>query len=469
MPAKERTEALGKESIIKLLIKLSVPASIGMAVMALYNIVDSIFIGKFVGAMGLSAVAVSFPVQMILLALAQTLGIGGGSIISRSIGAGDYQRAEHTLGNIVFFGFIIAGLLMLIGHLFPQEILRTFGASDKLLPICMEYFSVIILGAFPALFVMSLNNVVRAEGNAKIAMTAMIMSALVNVGLDYVFIVQMGIGVAGAAIATVCAQSIGGLFLLIYILSGKSALRLNIKYIIPRLDIFSHMFALGASAFSRQISTSVMLVFVNNGLQKYGGNDGDIYIGLFAVVFRVLSLGFMPMLGVLQGLLPISGYNYGAGNYRRVWESVKTALIAVSIIALVGFSFFMIFPRQLLGLFSSGNDSGVSKEEFINMGVGVVRYILIAFPLIGAQIIVAGLFQALGKSAPSFILSILRQVLFLLPMIIILPMFIGLKGIWLAFPLSDSLAFIVSMGFLVWIYRHIKESAEKKEAAETAG
>ena len=426
---KDRREMLGSEKISRLLIKLSVPAMIGMFVMALYNIVDSIFVGRIVGPQGLGGIALVFPLQMIGMAIAQAVGIGGASIISRALGEKQLSHAEKTLDNLIVLIVSISILLSITGFIFMKPVLLLFGASDTLFPYASDYFGIIIFGLVFWFFAMASNNVVRAEGNAKAAMLSMLISAISNIILDFLFIVILEMGIKGAAIATVIAQVLAAFYLLAYFLSGKSIFHIKISNLTPDFAIIKEILSVGASAFARQTTGSITVIVINNSLNHYGG---DISIAVFGVIFRLLSFAFMPMMGIVQGFMPIAGFNYGARKFQRISDALKMSIATTSMIGIIGFLIFMIFPEFLLKVFSS-------DSTFILHGVSAIRLVVFAFPLVGFQMITAGFYQALGKALPSLFLSIMRHAFFLIPLVLILPLFFQLNGIWQSFPISDIL------------------------------
>lgn len=430
----EHSEILDKEKIGKLLFKLSAPAMVGMLVQAMYNIVDTIFVGRAVGFMGIAGLTIVFPIQILVMAFAQTIGIGGASIISRSLGAGDMERANKTFGNIISLVILISAAVMLIGGFYLEPVLRIFGATESILPYSAEYLSIILFGTFFFVLAVACNNVARAEGNAKVAMNTMLISAGLNIVLDPIFIFGLNMGIRGAALATVLAQASMSLYLIYYFLSGKSTLILKLENMKLNANILRETLAIGASSFTRQASASIMVVIINNSLAFYGG---DLTIAVFGVINRLLMIAFMPMFGIVQGLQPIIGFNYGAGKPDRVRRSIQLSVLVTTGMSVFAFLCFMLFPEFLIRVFSS-------EQELIQLGTEAIRIITLALPLVGYQLIGAGIYQALGKPLPALVLSMSRQVLFFIPLVLLLPLFFQLQGIWMAFPTADLLAFIVT-------------------------
>lgn len=433
------TKMLENKSIGKLLLSLSIPAAIGMIVQSLYNIVDAIFVGRGVGAMGIAGIAISFPIQIIIMALAQLVGIGSASIISRVLGASNLEKAERALGNAFSLSFIIGFIVMIFGTIFIDKLLLVFGATKTILPYAKSYMSIILFGAIFSIFGMALNSVVRAEGNARIAMLTMIIGAISNIILDPIFIFVFNMGIRGAAIATVIAQSFTFIWLLVYYLRGKSVMKLKLKNFIFDRSITLETFAIGVSSFVRQVSASLMIAILNHSLAFYGG---DIAITIYGILNRLSSFAILPAFGVAQGFQPIAGYSYGAKRYDRTKRSIFLASFFASGVTTFGFLVMFMFPKQLIGLFTR-------DMILINMSILPLRYIVLAFPLVGFIAIAATLFQAIGKAFESFILSMARQIIFLIPLVIIMPRFIGLPGIWYSFPIADFLTGVLSFAYII--------------------
>lgn len=463
----ERSRLLADESIGKLLFKLSAPATIGMLVMALYNVVDTVFVGQALGensVQGIAGIAVAFPIMMIVMAIALAIGIGGASMISRSLGQRNIDRAENVMGNVLSLVLIASAFICILGSIFITPILQLFGATDTILPYATEYLRVILYGSIFFMFALAMNNIVRAEGNAKVAMYTMLVSALVNIILDPFFIFGsgyiefnffadklgimiepiymhgFGMGVKGAAIATVIAQTTGAIFLVWYFTSGNSSLRFHTKNLIPKWDITRETISIGMGPLTRNASGSLVVIVLNNILLAYGG--GDVAIAVFGVINRLFMFTFMPMYGIVQGLQPIVGFNYGAKNFSRVMDSVKLSMFVTTAMAIVGFIVFLAFPEQLFSIFTT-------DQQLISSGKYATRIIVLALPLVGFQVVGTSLYQAIGKARPSFLLAMSRQLLFLIPLVIILPHFFQLTGVWMAFPLSDGLAFLLTFVMVI--------------------
>ncbi len=430
------SERLGSERIGSLLLRLSLPATVGMVVNALYNFFDTLFLGIWVGDNAIGGLTISFPIQMLVMAIGQLIGVGAASAISRYLGAREIEKADQVAGNaytlMVLFGLLFSAL----GLLFIDPILILFGATPTLLPFAHEYMSVIFIGSSFFIFAMGSNNMIRAEGNAKTAMITMLIGTGLNLVLDPIFIKVLGLGIRGAAIATVISQFLSFLFILRYFLTGRSSLKVQRHHFRLKLAVVNDIFKIGLPVFIRQVANSLLAIVLNNSLGFYGG---DLAINVFGVANRLLMFIFMPLFGVVQGFQPIAGYNYGARNYPRVRESVALAVKTTVVLSTMGWLMVQLFSEPLFTLFTD-------TPEMIDLGKTALKTMLFAVPVVGIQIISATLFQSLGKAIPSFVLSLLRQMIILIPLVLILPRIgnLGVMGIFLAYPISDFLSTAIS-------------------------
>jgi len=433
----ERNYRLENEKMTKLLINLSLPATVGMIVNALYNIVDTIFIGRGIGYLAIGGLTVAFPVQMFIMAIAQMIGIGAASVISRNLGAKDIEKADHVAGNSFLVVGILGTLICVFGLAFINPILRVFGATDILMPYAKEYLQVILIGSIYFPFAVSANNLIRAEGNAKVAMFSMIIGTVLNMILDYIFIFPLRMGIRGAALATILSQLVTVVYILWYLYKGNSTIKVRLHHLKPDWHIIYEMLAIGFPSFARQVAGSLTAIILNNSLTFYGGELG---LAVYGVVNRVIMFLFMPLFGIVQGMQPIAGFNYGAKRTDRVKEVLKLSLIATTIFATVSTLFGELFPGHIIGLFDK-------DPALIKNGVFALRIVIAMVPIIGVQIIGAALFQSIGKALPSLFLTLSRQVLFFIPLVIILPRIYGLGvlGIWLTFPIADILSTIYTV------------------------
>jgi putative MATE family efflux protein len=448
---------LGTQSIGRLLFRLSLPSAVGMIVMSSYNIVDAIFIGRGVGPMGLAAIMVCFPLQMLSGAMAVMAGAGGASIISRSLGAGDVDRAKRAFCATASFAFGVGLIVSVTVFVFLQQILRIFGATEAILPYAEAYLSVILFGVPLQMFGMVGNHAARAEGRARIAMTSMLISAILNMILDPLFIFGFGWGMMGAAVATVLSQLVMFIWIFSYFFRGKSSLSFVKAYLIPTPNVLKEAIAVGSSEFVRMSAGSLSIVLINAALVRWGG---DMHVAVYGVINRALSLFFMPLMGLAQGFQPILGYNYGAGNLARARQSIRFAMTTATVMAITGYSIAQIFPREIFLLFSS-------DQELIAEGVKAMRTISTAYFLIGFTITGSAMFQALGRARPAFILSLSRQVLLLIPMVATLPNFFGTRGVWMAFPVADTCAFTLTMFLFIRQLRRMNPPMDEGAASRT--
>ncbi|CDQ21521.1 putative efflux protein, MATE family [Halobacillus karajensis] len=435
---KEQSQRLGIQPIPKLLMNLSVPAMIGMFVMALYNVIDTLFIARGVGILGVSGVSIGFPVMMIIMAIAAAVGIGGASVISRRLGENKQDEADQVFGNVLFTIVIVSSIGFIGAFTFLEPLLKLFGATENIMPYATDYLFPIMLGSVFFSFAFTTNNIIRSEGNSKFAMVTMIIPAVLNIILDPIFIFGLNMGVQGASIATVISQASVTIVVLNYFLKGKSSLTIKLASLKPQWLVIREVLTIGMPAFIRQVSGSGMMIAINLMLIKFGG---EFEVGVFGIVQKLAMFTIMPMVGVLQGMQPIIGYNYGAKNYDRLKETVMLGMKVVTIISTGIFLLMMAFPEGLMNIFTGDNAT-------IETGAFAIRIMFALAILIGAQVVSGGLYQALGMAKPALILSMARQVLFLIPLVLILPHFFGVTGVWLAFPLSDLMAFILSIIFL---------------------
>jgi len=444
-----QTKELGTERIGKLLFKFSVPAITGMIVNALYNIVDRIYIGhiKGVGSYALSGLAITFPLSVIIMAFGMLVGIGASAVISIRLGEKKKETADDILGNAVVLITIISLVLSILGILFLDKLLILFGASENSIPYAKSYIQIILMGAVFQNIGFGINNIIRAEGNPKMAMLTMVFGAIINIILDPILIFGFNMGIQGAAIATIISQAFNTLWVLKYFTFKNSGSVLKIKKANLKLHkhIIKAIFAIGMAPFSMQIASSLVVVLYNKGLYDYGG---DIAIAAMGILNSVSMLIFMPMFGISQGIQPIIGYNYGAKSYTRVLKVLKYAVIAGTCIATTGFIIVQLFANPLIGVFVGDN------PKLINLGARGLRIDLIFLPILGFQILGASYFQAINEAKTSMLLSILRQVIVLIPLILVLPLFYELDGLWLSQPVADLIATALTAFFL---YKSIKK------------
>ncbi len=444
---------LDDDRIGRLLLKLSLPAFFGMFVMTLYNVVDTIFIGHYVGPLGIAGLSIVFPVQMLSMGMGMMMGMGGASVISRLIGAGNVPRAEYALGNAVTSTIVLSAAVMIVGLSNPDLWLRLMGASETILPYARDYMTIILFGNVFQTFAMTQNSLIRAEGNARVPMTGMIMGAVLNIILDAIFIIPLGMGVKGAALATVIAQLVSVLYFMSYYLSGKSFLKIHLKNLIIEWDILRSILAIGIAAFAMTVAGSLSAVFVNRTLVTFGG---DLAMSAYGIIQRIMMFALMPGIVIGQGLQPILGFNYGAQRYDRVLRAIKIAAIAATTCGITVFLALYFAPGLFIRVFTTDN-------ELIALGAYAAKRLFIVMYLVGFIMVGSTVFQAIGKAVQSFITAIARPALFLLPLVSILPKYWRLDGVWLAFPITDVLTFILVIILLVPQIRAFRRGAVSAE------
>lgn len=454
----DRTTELGQESIGKLLLKFSVPAIIGMIVNALYNIVDRIFIGQIPGGIGelaLSGVTVTFPISTVIMAFGMLVGIGSAALISIRLGQQKKDEADKILGNALMLVIIILVTLAVVTFPFLDKILVAFGASENILPYAKEYIGIIIAGGVIQNIGFGLNAAIRSEGNPKIAMYTMLLGAITNTVLDPIFIFVFNMGVAGAAIATVIAQLASTIWVVYHFTRGKSILKLKKENFKLDKEIVKGIFAIGMSPFFMQLAASLVGVISNKALLTHGG---DFAIGAMGVISSVAMMCLMPVFGINQGSQPIIGYNYGAKNYKRVKKAWMLAVIAAVAVTTTGFLVVELAAPSIIKIFNSNAD-------LVAIGTHGIRIYLSMLPVIGFQVISTNYFQAIGKAKISMFLSLVRQVIVLIPLLLILPPIFGLNGVWISGPTSDAVASVITVFFVM---RELKELKQQEMETRVA-
>lgn len=445
--SKNDPHTLGKERIGKLLLQYSIPAIIGMTITSIYNIIDSIFIGHGVGAMAIAGLAVSFPLMNLVVAFCTLVSAGGSAIASIRLGQKDMKGAREVLShtfalcltNSIFFG----GLSIL----FLDKILVFFGASPDTLPYARDFMQVILLGT-PATYTMiGLNNVMRSTGYPRKAMLTSMVTVVVNIILAPIFIFQFEWGMRGAAIATVTSQFIGMIWVVSHFLNKESTVHLEGSIWKLKKRIVGSIFAIGMSPFLMNVCACVIVIILNNSLQKYGG---DMAIGAYGIINRLLTLYVMVVLGLNLGMQPIVGYNFGAMNFERVKRTLRLGIISGVIITSSGFLICEIFPHGVSAIFTDNN-------ELIGLAADGLRIAVMMFPLVGAQIVISNFFQSIGKAKVSIFLSLTRQLLYLLPCLLLFPHWWGVNGVWISMPVSDALAFATAVISLTFYIRSVSK------------
>jgi putative MATE family efflux protein len=433
----QKSQELGSETIGKLLVKQSVPASIGFLIMSIYSIVDTIYVGRFIGTLAIGAITVVMPISFLISSVGMAIGVGGASVISRALGARDRIRALKTFGNMVNATFHFAILLVILGFIFDDEILTLFGGKGDILPYAKEYFIVILYGVPFLAWAMMSNNVIRAQGRPKVAMYIMVIPAILNIILDPIFIIVFKMGLAGAAWATTISYFISAIYALFFFLKGNGEIKFVLRYFRIDFGILKDIFSIGSITLARQSSVSLLIVVLNHSLFSYAGELG---ISVYGIVNRVMMFALFPVIGIVQGFLPIAGYNYGAKNPERVLSSIYTSIKYALTFAVLILILILTFSNKVVSAFTT--DLTLIEESSY-----ALVFVFMMSPLIAVQMVGSGYFQAIGKALPALLLTLTKQGFFLIPLVLIMPKFFGVNGIWYSFPIADILSALVT-----WIY-----------------
>ncbi|MFP4662263.1 MAG: MATE family efflux transporter [Halanaerobiales bacterium] len=451
------SERLGTEPIIPLLIKLSIPSIIAMFIQAMYNIVDSIYVGRF-QVEGLAALNLAFPIQIILIAIAVGTGVGTSSYISRQLGRGNRGQAISAAKHALLFTVIYGIIFGLSGFLLTESLIGMFSKDQLLIKLGTEYLSIILFGSIALFLPIIGNNILRGEGNTFLPMIVMLIGALINIALDPFLIFGIGpfpqMGVAGAAIATVFARIISGIFLLFILFSGKNELKIDFSTFKYDFSIVKEIYRVGLPAILMQSLASVMIGVLNWVLDSYSATA----VAAAGIYFKLQSFVFMPVFGLNQGYMPIMGYNYGHNNPDRMKKTIKSTFAVAITFTMIGFILFQVFPEQFAALFTT-------EPELIRIGSIALKRISLAFPIIGPAIIISTTFQAIGKGLPSLVLSAARQLLILIPAFILLSEYFGLNAVWYAFPIAESIGFILGAIWLYYVLKKVFSHLKKVESS----
>lgn len=443
---KENEKLLREYDVKKLLVKLSIPAIAGMAINALYNFVDTLFVARSAGELAIGGLAFAFPIQMIVFAIGLMIGIGAASVFSRAFGRRDYKKMEDAVNTALRIDIVLAAIFTVLAFIFIDDLLVFFGATAENIGFAYDYLSIILLGLVPQSLSMVLNNLTRAEGRSKVAMFSLIISAGANIILDPIFIFGFGLGVKGAAIATVIAQFIGLSFIVYKSLGKDSNLKIKLdKWFHIDIQTVKEIVVVGFPTFLRNSLGAFLAIVIYKLINKYGGDEPGIYISIYGVISRIINFVFLPSFGIVQGMVPIVGFNFGARNIKRMKDTILYATKIIIIYFIFGFIFIQTLAPLLFTLFSENNN-----PEFIEYGAYAFRIMSYGFLLVGFQIIVSAIFQALGYPIRAMIITLSRQILFFVPLVYLLTfVFSDMKGIWYAFAAADLLSGLVSIVLLV--------------------
>lgn len=437
---------LGSKRISSLLTEYAIPAIIAMTASSLYNMVDSIFIGHGVGALAISGLAITFPLMNLAAAFGSLVGVGGSTLLSVRLGQKDYETSQKILGNVFILNLIVGLVLTIVTLAFLDPILLFFGASEATLPYAHDYMYTIVLGNVVTHMYFGLNAMLRSSGHPRQAMVTTILTVVVNTLLDPLFIYGFGWGIKGAAIATVLAQMISLIWLLI-VFTNKNEL-IHFKRGIYRLNgkLVGNIIGIGLSPFLMNVASCFIVILINNGLKRY---DGDLAIGAFGIVNRIVFVFIMIVMGLNQGMQPIAGFNFGARYYHRVNEVLKLTIFAATAVTTIGFTLAELMPRTLVSAFTT-------DETLIDLASHGLQIVMICFPIVGFQMVTSNFFQSINMANKSILLSLSRQVIIMIPCLIILPMFMGSRGVWISMPIADFISVMVAGTLLVRQFREFK-------------
>lgn len=454
MDNKKATLELGTKPVGKLLAQYALPAITAMTAASLYNIIDRIFIGQIVGPMAISGLAITFPFMNLAAAFGAAVGIGASTTISVKLGQKDYQTAENILGNTITLNLIVGLTFAGVCLLFLDPILRFFGASDATLPYAYDFMHTILLGNVFSHMYFGMNAVLRAASKPKKAMCATIFTVVMNILLDVVFIRWWHWGIKGAALATIISQTLALCWQMTLFANKNELLHLKRGIYKLKANLVKNIISIGISPFLMNACACVIVIFINNQLVRFGG---DMSVGAYGIGNSIAMIFVMFVIGLNQGMQPIAGYNYGAQQYERMMRVVKLSIITATCIMLTGWSLAMFVPYHCVRLFTT-------NPELIKRSINALHIIMMMFPLIGCQMVITNFFQCIGKVKISIFLSLSRQLLFLLPLLILLPNFYGINGVWASMPTSDFIAVVVAIITMTVYLRRFKKDMQSKNS-----
>ncbi len=434
MSIQESPLTLGSENIRKLLMRYAIPAIVAMTAASLYNMMDSIFIGHGVGSLGIAGLAVTFPFINLAAAFGSLVGVGASAVVSMKMGQKDLKSAEAVLGNVILMNIVIGSLFMAICLIFLNPILYFFGASEATLPYARDYMKIILYGNIITHVYMGLNEVMRASGYPQRAMAATLFAVAINGVLNALFIFVFDMGIQGAALGTIVAQLLALIGIIFHFCSSKSFIRFKRGIFHIKRHIIGAMLAIGLAPFLMNLCSCLVVLLINNGLKTLGG---DMYVGAFGIINRISFLFFMIVMGFNQGMQPIVGYNFGAKQYDRVIRTLKYTIFCAVGTTTLGFLLCQLFPRTIIYMFTTDAD-------LINISEHGLRLIVAMLPIVGFQMVTTSFFQSIGMAKKAIFLSLTRQLIFLVPCLLILPQIWGTNGIWGSIPVADFAAAITS-------------------------
>jgi putative MATE family efflux protein len=435
--------ALGTENVWHLLLQYAIPSVIAMTAASLYNITDSIFIGQGVGALAISGLAISFPLMNLTAAFGSLVGVGASALMSLRLGQKDFSTANDILGNVLALNLILGTLYTVVVLTFLDPILLFFGASYDTLPYARDFMFIITLGTVVTHMYFGLNGLMRASGNPKRSMYATIFSVIINVILAPVFIFGFRWGMRGAALATVIAQTSMMLWQLSYFRNIGNYIHLQKGSFRLKRRIVTDSMSIGLAPFLMNVAGSIIVIIINQSLIKHGG---DLAVGAYGIINRIATLFVMVVFGLTQGMQPIAGYNFGAKQFDRVNRVLKLTILLATGVMTLGFLISELWPHAVASVFTK-------DQDLINIAAKGLRIVMIFFPIVGFQMVASNFFQSIGMAGKAIFMSLTRQVLFLLPCLLILPSFLGIKGVWYSMPVADLLASSIAAYLLISQYR----------------
>jgi putative MATE family efflux protein len=443
----DESRELGRENIGKLLFKFSIPAVIGMLVNALYSVVDRIFVGRGVGSLALSGVAVTFPITNIIMGVGMLVGTGAAAVVSIKLGQKRKEEAEEILGNSFVLTLILTAMVSVIGLIFLEPLLIMFGGSAETMVYAKPFAAILLAGAVLQNIGFGLNPIIRSEGDPKTAMITMLIGAALNFIINPILIFGFKLGVVGSASATLISQAVCTIWIFAYFTKGRSLLKIKRQNLKLKKNIISQILAIGVSPFAMQVAASFVTICINTSLFKYGG---DLAIGAYSLILSIAILIIMPMLGVNQGAQPLIGYNYGAKQYDRVRKAILYSAAVNAVLSVAGFLAVELFPVQIISMFNS------SDPQLIAIGSRGITLFLMMLAFVGPQTAIVNYFQSIGKAKHSMGLSLLRQVILLIPLVLILPRFFQLDGVWMAGAVSDLGSSLIAFTFMAFEAKRLR-------------
>lgn len=437
------TDPLGVMPVGKLLLRFSIPAIIGVMVNSIYTLVDRLYVGRL-GALAMTGIGLNFPFMSLITAFSFFIGVGASAMISIRLGQNRKEDAEKILGNSFSFLAILMILVSFFGLMFKVPILNLFGASNATIGYASDYITIILYGTIFQGIALGLNNIIRAEGNPTKSMLTMLLGTVLNIILDPIFIFSFDMGIKGAAWATLISQLVSSAWVIAHFVKGNSTLKLRMKNLVPSWQAFKEVASIGLSPFVMQIAATAVAILMNTGLKTYGG---DIAIGAMTVINSVMIFFYMPVIGIAQGAQPIIGFNYGAKQYKRVRETLKLEMIIATAICVFAFLCTQFLTVPIIKAFSS-------ETTLIQAASYGMRIMLMMTPLIGFQMVSSQYFQAIGKAKKATILGLLRQVILLVPLLVIMPHLFQLTGVWMASPIADFISCSITG---IVLFRELKQ------------